>query len=100
MIIYKFKDWHKTETRGIKVTKEIKEARANEIAEILSDSDRWHSHSRGINMKTLIDEVNLRVEDLNEIPDLGPIVSEYYELIRDYMQREQIISFVHSKEYF
>lgn len=79
---------------------EMKQNRAEEIAETLGDNERWHSHGRGINMRTLIDELNLKIEDYSEIPGLGPLVKEYYELLQDYMAREQIISFVHTKEYF
>jgi len=98
--IYKFKDWCKTETRKLKVDQGMKETRAHEIAEILSDSSRWHSHGRSINMKTLIEEINLRIEDYSQMENLGPKVREYFELIRDYMQREQLVSFVHSREVF
>ncbi len=98
--IYKFKDWKKTETKKEKVTKKMKKDRANEIAEILSDNTRWHSHGRSINMQTLIDEIKLKIEDYSKIQDLGPSVREYFELLRDYMNRENLGSFVHTKEYF
>ena len=50
---YKFKNWKETETRMIPVTDEMKRNRAEEIAEQLSLTGRWHSHGRGINMHTL-----------------------------------------------
>lgn len=98
--IYKFKDWQTTETRKIPVTQQIKQDRANEIAEILSDNSHWHSHGRSINMKSLVEELKLKIEDFSSIEGLSPLIREYFELIIDYMNREQIGSFVHSKEYF
>ncbi len=98
--IYKFKDWKKTETNKKNVTKKIKEKRANEIAEDLCDNSKWHSHGRSINMDTLINEINLKIEDYSKVVGLGSVVREYFELLRDYMNREKIISFVHSKEFF
>jgi hypothetical protein len=97
---YKFKDWKMTETRKIKVTKKFKEDRAKDIALLLNMPERWHSHGRGIDMKTLIDEINLKIEDYTKIKDLGPIVKEYFELLRDYMNREKYRSFVHTKRFF
>jgi hypothetical protein len=97
---YKFKDWKKTETRGIVVTEEMRRERAARVAEVLGDNVRWHSHGRGINMKVLVDTVGLKIEDYSSMGELGRIVREYYELLRDYMQRQQFMSFVHTKEYF
>lgn len=97
---YKFKNWKKTKTRGVEVTTEMKNIRANEVANILSNPDRWHSQGRGIDMKTLQDEVKLEIEDYTKIKDLGPIVKEYFELLKDYMNREKMMSFIHSRGYF
>jgi hypothetical protein len=97
---YKFKNWEKTKTRQLPVTKEMKESRANEIAEALSNSNEWHSHGRAINMQTLIEELNLIIEDFATIDDLGPLVREYFGLLLDYMGREKVPSFLHTKEYF
>ncbi|MBI5787554.1 MAG: serine dehydrogenasease [Candidatus Schekmanbacteria bacterium] len=94
---YKFKNWNETQTNKIKVTDDFKKKRADEIARKLNDSNRWHSHSRGIAMQTLRDEVGLQIEDYTEIEGLGPTVKEYFELLQDYMTREKLVSFVHSK---
>lgn len=97
---YKFKNWCQTETNRTPVTEDMKKKRAEEIAEILSRNEYWHSHGRGINMRTLIDVLKVQIEDYSTINGLGPLIKEYYELLRDYMNREQLISFVHTKEYF
>ena len=97
---YKFKDWHKTETRGITVTDEMRQSRAEEIATTLSDNKYWHSHSRGINMGTLINKLNLKIEDYSKDPDLNTSIKKYYNLLQDYVIREKHPVFVHTKEYF
>jgi hypothetical protein len=97
---YKFKNWQRTEGRNIPVTSDMKERRAEEIASQLSDSQRWHSHGIGINMATLRNELNLRIEDLADRPELHQKVRQYFELLRDYMMREKQGSFVHTKEFF
>ena len=43
---YKFKGWVKTETRGIDVTEQMKQERAQQIAGLLNETARWHSHAR------------------------------------------------------
>ena len=97
---YKFKDWKKTEIRKKLVTPEMRRKRAKKIAKKLSDNNHWHSHGRGIHMKILIDELNLKIEDYSEIPELDSLVRAYYNLLKDYIMREDRVGIVHTKEYF
>ena len=97
---YKFKRWQKTESRGLKVDTKFKRERAKQIADLLNNVDRWHSHGRGIDMETLRSEVGLRIEDMRECPRTAKLVERYTALLRDYMTRQQLNSFIHTKEYF
>ena len=97
---YKFKGWDKTETRGLEVTDQMKEERAQSIADLLNDTARWHSHARGIDVKTLRDEVGLRIDSLDDEPKLYGSIRSYFDLLKDYMDRQQLYSFVHAKGYF
>ena len=97
---YKFRNWNLTETRQLPVTSEMKEKRAKEIADQLNDTDRWHTHGRGIGMDTLRAELKLVIDDLNENPELAAKVREYYELLTDYMDRENMDMFVHTRGFF
>lgn len=75
---YKFKDWTTTETREVTVTREMKEQRASEIALKLNDQTRWLSHGRGIDMKTLRDELGLKIDDFGKNPNLKRAVWDYF----------------------
>ncbi len=97
---YKFKDWSKTESRGTKVTHRMKEDRAEEIAQILNDPDRWHSHGRGIDISTLKSELNLKIDDYGENEALSKSIRGYFDLLVDYLSREQLHMFVHTQEVF
>lgn len=98
---YKFKDWRRTESRDEAVTVDMREKRAKEIADRLSDTERWHSHSRAIDMVTLQDEVGLKIDNLADLPaGIMQCVRNYFELLRDYMRQKQLPMFVHSKEFF
>ena len=97
---YKFKGWHTTESRGKKVTDAMKEERARQTADLLNDTERWHSHERGIDIKTLREEVRLEIDDLSDTPELRSNVRLYCDLLRDYMIREKLYSVVHSKGVF
>jgi hypothetical protein len=97
---YKFKDWQQTESRGMAVTDEMKRERAREIAGALNNTERWHSHGRGIDMRTLTTELKLKIDDYSSNTKLRETVREYFELLRDYMMRQQLFSFVHTREYF
>jgi len=97
---YKFKNWTRTEIQQLEVTSEMKEERANEIAALLNNPERWHSHGRAIDMRTLQEEVGLKIDNLADNPDLHKDIRDYFELLKDYMHREQLISFIHTREYF
>jgi len=97
---YKFKNWTKTKTRQVEVTNQLKKERADEIAKLLNNTERWHTHGRGIDKQTLMDEIKLEIEDYTTIEGLGKIIREYSELLKDYMARGNLISFVHSRGYF
>lgn len=97
---YKFKDWNTTETRGITVTTKIKEDRATEIARQLNDQERWLTHSRGIDMKTLRDELRLKIDDFGVNPELKKAVWDYFWFLRHYMATNGTDSFVHTLTFF
>ncbi len=98
---YKFKDWTETETRNLPVTDEMKIARAEQIATVLSDNTLWHSHGRGISRKTLeSDEINLKIDDLNADDELQKLVREYHHCLSDYMVSINARNLVQSRSYF
>lgn len=96
---YKFKNWRKTETQGKKVTAQMRKARAKEIAEKLNDTKRWHSHSRGIPMTVLQQDLKLLINDFGADADLGSAVQGYYHLLKDYSFKRDHMGFVlHTRE--
>ena len=97
---YKFKDWEETEARKAKVTPEMRAERAREVARLLSDNERWHSHSRGIPISTLSGELKLRIEDYKKDPELDCAIHEYFDVFVDFMTQKGIASFIHSKWYY
>jgi len=84
---YKFKNWKRTETRGIRVTKKIRERRAEEIAEELNNTDRWHVHGYGISMEVLKRDLNLLIDDFGQDVNLSDQIKRYYSLLDDYMTK-------------
>ena len=48
------------------------------------------------------EEIKLKVEDIENDSALCQAVRKYFDLLKDYMDREQLtsFSFVHAKEYF
>lgn len=98
LVKYKFKNWEKTKTRGLPVTGELKKERAEEIAKLLSETDKWHSHGRGISMDVLRNDVKLQIEDFAENADLNNKIKCYYKLLIDYMMRRGHSVIVHTNE--
>ena len=97
---YKFKDWVKTETRGATVTLEMKKQRAGSIAQQLNNHERWLTHGRGIDMRTLQDELQLMIEDFGVRHKLKKAVWDYFWFLLDHMSRNGLTSFVHTPYYF
>jgi hypothetical protein len=97
---YKFKDWTVTETTKTPVTPVMKEQRAAEIATALNDHQRWHTHGRGIDMKTLQDELKVKIDDYGTDTQLSALVWNYFWFLRDHMGRHGMTSFVHTRGYF
>jgi membrane-bound ClpP family serine protease len=95
---YKFKEWKKTETRGVEVTEEMRKERALAIAQQLADCEKWHSHGRPISMATLTNDLKLKIADFasDDIGLKGP-VTEYHEFLKDYMAKIAAFHFVHAK---
>jgi hypothetical protein len=87
LVKYKFKDWKMTESSGKKVTLAMKRDRAREVARKLNDTQRWHSHSRGIPMEVLRRDLKLLIDDFGADPGLTAAVHGYYRLIRDYAMK-------------
>ena len=97
---YKFKDWTATETRGLPVTQEMKEERASWIARQLNDQERWLTHGRGIDLRTLQEDLSLKITDFGADPDLKQAVWDYFWFLRDHMARNGLVSFVHTLDFF
>jgi len=75
---YKFADWevHETDPNklGKEVSREEKEARAGEIANMLSDNKVWHSHGRMIGVGTLTKLLRLRIDDYSNNIELRSLI--------------------------
>ena len=99
LVKYKFKDWGPTtETRKLPVTVTMKELRAEEIAEQLNDPTVWHSHGRGISMHTLIDKVNLKIDDFSADQLVNNALRAYEKLLSDYLGVRPHNLVVHTRE--
>ena len=97
LVQYKFKSWE-YHRNGDGVTPVQREARAKEIATMLGDNKKWHSHSRCIGMKTLQDELRLHIDDYYFLGGKSAkIIEEYATLAAEYAQSKKFMTFVHTK---
>ncbi|GHV96019.1 hypothetical protein AGMMS50293_23390 [Spirochaetia bacterium] len=94
---YKFKTWeiHKT---GIEVTEAEKIQRAEEIADKLSSNRLWKSHSRPLNIEVL-EELKLKINDFGGDADLTRSLRAYHRLVTDYVAKNQLNIFVHTRSF-
>ena len=100
---YKFKDWDIHSSTGNPVNPKEKRKRAEEIAEVLSNHERWRSHGRMISRDTLTSDsegIHLKIEKIEDNSDLSIALDDYVGLLKDYMLREQLDLFIHTREYF
>lgn len=101
---YKFSTWtvHNSDLnkKGNPVTLQEKQERAEEIARILGDNRRWHSHGRMIGINTVRDVLRLKVEDYSNDSMLRGMIRSYNDLIIEYILRTGHQFFMHNRIYF
>lgn len=100
LVDYKFKNWDTHASSGQAVTIPEKQGRAQEIARILGDNKRWHSHGRAISMKTLQDELKLKIIDFGADADLKNLLRDYNDMLCEYIRRHNNQTFLHSRVFF
>lgn len=81
---YKFRDWNVTQTQQLPVTAAMKAERASAVAQLLNDTETWHSHSRGISMGVARETLRLQIDDIGA--DEEPI-AEMGDSLRAYNSR-------------
>jgi hypothetical protein len=96
LVKYKFKNWNRTATRNKKVLPSMRMKRAEQIANTLSDTERWNSHGRGISKDVLINDVQLQIEDFGADLELDDAIRRYYKLLKDYMMRMGQSAVIHN----
>lgn len=94
---YKFKDWTVHSDGKTIVTDQEKEERALEIAEKLSDNNRWKSHGRPIGIEALTNDLKLKIIDFEEDQELNDIISEYYDVLTEYINGHKYRFFIQTR---
>jgi hypothetical protein len=95
LVEYKFETWAKHKN-GRVVTKEEKIQRAKEIADALSNNRIWKSHSRPLDIKVL-EELGLKIKDFGTDVNLTKSLRAYHRLVTDFVSKNQIGLFVHTR---
>jgi len=99
LVRYKFKDWDTHSSNGQAVENQEKVDRAMEIAEALSNHKRWHSHGRMIGIKTLTNDLRLKIEDYTKDDDLRSVIRKYSDLLLDCVQNRGVDHMFHVMGY-
>lgn len=97
LVKYKFKNWQTTRDRNLPVSEDMKRERAAQIANMLNQTERWHSHARGISMDILQKELNVQIEDYGRSPELRKALRSYHKLFTDYMLRRNQSEVIHTR---
>jgi hypothetical protein len=95
LVKYKFKNWRKTETRKLKVNKQMKMKRAEDIARDLNETKKWHTHGHGISMDVLMNDLNLLIDDFGEDERLSAAIRGYNDLLSDFMSKLGVRGAIH-----
>ncbi len=102
LVKYKFSRWttHRTDPvkKGQVVTDDEKEKRAEEIASDLSNNKKWKSHGRPIPLSVLR-ELKLEINDYSNDDQMKSLIKEYYELLIDYINKNSIPFFMHTRRF-
>lgn len=98
LVKFKFKNWKATQTRKISVTEKMKKERAEKIARMLLDTDRWNSHGRGISMAVLQKAIQLQIDDFSLDKQLNECIRNHCRLVQDYVGKMGKSQFMHSRD--
>lgn len=102
LVKYKFKNWtiHRTDPakKGQNVTDEEKIERAKEIADNLSNNNKWKSHGRPINIEAL-KELRLEIDDYSLNPVGRKAIRDYYDIVSDYVITRGFRIFVQTRKF-
>lgn len=103
LVNYKFRNWNTHQTNPAKIGQPVtageKTARAEEIATLLSDNSEWNSHGRSINIETLKSKLKLKIEDYSLEVERTEIIRGYNDLITEYIRKNNIDAFMHSRNF-
>jgi len=78
---YKFKNWAKTQTRGVAVTDAMKKKRAKEIVKALIDHSKWRSHGRSLKIDDL-ETIGLQINKIDSDPKLADTVYRIQAVVK------------------
>lgn len=102
LVKYKFKNWntHRTDSAKLHkpVTDDEKVQRAKEIADQLSNNNKWKSHGRPINIEALR-ELRLEIDDYTNNVERRKLIRDYYELVSDFVISRGFRNFVHTRKF-
>ena len=75
----------------------MKKDRAKKIAEVLNETDIWHSHGHGISMPVLrSSRIKLQIEDFGKDKDLSQKIRDYWALLSDHMVKVGARGVIHT----
>lgn len=99
LVQYKFKFWTTHTSNGAPVTNEDKEKRAKEIADKLSDNKVWKTHGRPLNREVLVEELKLKIEDLDSMIDFNKQLNRYVDYAKEYMAYNNYSGFIQTRRF-
>ena len=95
---YNFRNWDIHSSTGNPVTPEERRQRAEKIANVLGDYERWRSHGRAISRDMLVsDPIRLKIENIEDKPSLSSALDYYVKSLEYYMQEVRHGSLVHTR---
>ena len=62
----------------------------------MMDHEKWHLHGRPIPMDVLRRDLNLKIEDFGEDPELSKHILDYHRFLADYMGKYNMEIVVHT----
>ncbi len=99
LVNYKFKNWTVHSTTGNPVTREEKESRAKETAELLCSHKYWKSHAHGITRDMAKDPLLIKIEEIESIPGLESAIRKLWALVYWLFDRGPIYKLFISRDY-
>lgn len=96
---FKFRSWTHRATSGVLVDDVYKRRRAQEVAAIFCDHQRWNNHAHPIHRDAAYTQLQVKIDAIEQVPGLQRAVRRLWALLHFIFERADVAKMIMSTDY-